>query len=126
MSDIVLDSEIISTLPILLTSCSETRKRITRLRARVPTSSFHLFFIEQQSTSSRTPQSGTVILLYRNKRKVSVSIFYRNRRSDPSVGVEYYTFFSLHVGHDMGAIELAIVIIILGYGMFFFVFCFES
>ncbi|KAL0216707.1 hypothetical protein P9112_008891 [Eukaryota sp. TZLM1-RC] len=71
----------------------------------VPTSSFNLFFTEQQSTSSRTPQSRTVILLHRNKRKVSASISYRNRRSDFSVGVEYCTFYSHHVSHDMGAVE---------------------
>ncbi|KAL0205041.1 hypothetical protein P9112_000348 [Eukaryota sp. TZLM1-RC] len=82
----------------------------------VPTSSFNLFFKEQPSTSSRTPQSGTVILFYRNKRKVSASISYRNRRSNPSVGVEYCTFFSHHVSHDMGAVESAMVLITLDMG----------
>ncbi|KAL0223096.1 hypothetical protein P9112_002486 [Eukaryota sp. TZLM1-RC] len=85
----------------------------------VPISSFNLFFTKQQSTSSRTPRSGTVILLYRNKRKVRASISYRNRRSDPSVGVEYCTFFSHHVSHDKGAVESAMVLITLNMGCFF-------
>ncbi|KAL0219670.1 hypothetical protein P9112_005323 [Eukaryota sp. TZLM1-RC] len=82
----------------------------------VPTSSFNLLFKEQPSTSSRTPQSGTVILFYRNKRKVRASISFRNRRSDSSVGVEYCTFLSHHVSHDMGAVESAMVLITLDMG----------
>ncbi|KAL0215028.1 hypothetical protein P9112_007212 [Eukaryota sp. TZLM1-RC] len=82
----------------------------------IVTSSFNFFFTELQSTSSRSPQSGTVILLYKNKRKVRVSIFYRNRRSVFSVGVEYYTFFSHLVSHDMCAIELAVLIFTLDMG----------
>ncbi|KAL0205623.1 hypothetical protein P9112_000930 [Eukaryota sp. TZLM1-RC] len=85
----------------------------------VPTSSINLFFTEQQSTSSRTPQSGTVIRIYINKRKVRPSISYRNRRSDPFVGVEYYTFFSHHVSHDMGVVESAMVLITLDTGCIF-------
>ncbi|KAL0207986.1 hypothetical protein P9112_010573 [Eukaryota sp. TZLM1-RC] len=81
----------------------------------VPSSS-NLFFKEQPSTSSQTSQSGTVILLYRNKRKVRASITYRNRRSDPSVGVEYCTFLSHHVSHDKGAVESAMVLITLDMG----------
>ncbi|KAL0206669.1 hypothetical protein P9112_001976 [Eukaryota sp. TZLM1-RC] len=92
MSDIVSDSEIILTLLILLTLCSEARKKENEVTDPVPTSSFNLLFCEQQSISSRTPQSGTVILIYRNKRKVRASISIWNRRSDPSVGVEYCTF----------------------------------
>ncbi|KAL0225680.1 hypothetical protein P9112_013004 [Eukaryota sp. TZLM1-RC] len=72
MSDIVSDSEIILTLPILLTSCSETRKRITRLRTRFP--------------------------------------------PPPSVGLEYCTFFSHHVSHNMGAVESDMVLITLDMG----------
>ncbi|KAL0214366.1 hypothetical protein P9112_006550 [Eukaryota sp. TZLM1-RC] len=79
----------------------------------VPISSFNLFFKEQPSTSSRTPQSGTVILFYRNKLKLRASISYRNRRSDASVGVEYCTFLRHHVSHDMGAVESTMVLITL-------------
>ncbi|KAL0222756.1 hypothetical protein P9112_002146 [Eukaryota sp. TZLM1-RC] len=43
------------------------------------------------TSSSRTPQSGKVVLLYRNKRQDGASVFERNRRCDPSVGVEYCT-----------------------------------
>ncbi|KAL0227383.1 hypothetical protein P9112_014707 [Eukaryota sp. TZLM1-RC] len=82
----------------------------------VPTSLFNLFFTEQQSTTSRTPQSGTVILIYSNKRNVRASISYWNRCSDPSVGVEYCTFFSHHVSHHMGAVESDMVLITLDMG----------
>ncbi|KAL0227302.1 hypothetical protein P9112_014626 [Eukaryota sp. TZLM1-RC] len=75
--------------------------------------SFNLFFKEQQGTSYRTAQSGTVTLFYRNKRKVRASISHQNRRSDPSVVVEYCTFFSHHVSHDLGAVESEMVLITL-------------
>ncbi|KAL0223554.1 hypothetical protein P9112_002944 [Eukaryota sp. TZLM1-RC] len=41
---------------------------------------------------------------------------YRNRRSDSSVGVEYCTFLSHHVSHDLGAVESAMVLITLDMG----------
>ncbi|KAL0223632.1 hypothetical protein P9112_003022 [Eukaryota sp. TZLM1-RC] len=94
----------------------QKEKKDNEVTDSVPTSSFNLFFTEQQSTSSRTPQSGTVILLYRNKRNIRASIFYRNRCSDPSVGVEYCSFSSHHVSHDMGAVESDMVLIILDMG----------
>ncbi|KAL0219063.1 hypothetical protein P9112_004716 [Eukaryota sp. TZLM1-RC] len=84
----------------------------------VHTFSFNLLCTEQKSSSPRTPQSETVILLYRNKRKVRVSISCRNRRSDPAVGVEYCTFLSHHVSNGMGAVESAMVIITLNMGCF--------
>ncbi|KAL0214486.1 hypothetical protein P9112_006670 [Eukaryota sp. TZLM1-RC] len=79
----------------------QNEKKDNEVTGPVPTSSFNLFFTEQQSISSRTPQSGTVILLYMNKRKVRALISYWNRRSDPSVGVEYIIFLRHHVSHDM-------------------------
>ncbi|KAL0216034.1 hypothetical protein P9112_008218 [Eukaryota sp. TZLM1-RC] len=91
----------------------QKEKKDNEVTDSVPTSSFNLFFREQQSTCSRTPQSGSVILFYRNKLKVKASISYMNRRSDSSVGVEYCTFFSHHVSHDMGDVESAMVIITL-------------
>ncbi|KAL0206954.1 hypothetical protein P9112_012665 [Eukaryota sp. TZLM1-RC] len=71
---------------------------------------------EQQNSSSRTLQSETVILLYMNKRMAGASISYRNRRSDPSIGREYCTFFSHYVSHDVDATELAMVTITLDVG----------
>ncbi|KAL0204713.1 hypothetical protein P9112_000020 [Eukaryota sp. TZLM1-RC] len=97
----------------------QNEKKDNEVTDPVPTSSFNLFFTEQQSTSSRTPQSGTVILLNRNKRKVRASISYWNRRSDSSVGLEYCTFSSHHVSHDMGVVESDMVIITLDIGCFF-------
>ncbi|KAL0219866.1 hypothetical protein P9112_005519 [Eukaryota sp. TZLM1-RC] len=77
MSDIVSDSEIILTLPISLTVCRDEKKD-NEVTDPVPTSFFNLFFTEQQSTSPRTPQSATVILL--NKKT--------NGRSEPRFPIE--------------------------------------
>ncbi|KAL0223601.1 hypothetical protein P9112_002991 [Eukaryota sp. TZLM1-RC] len=85
----------------------------------VPTSSFNLFFTQQQSSFSRTPQSGTVVLRYKNKRKIRASISHGNRRFDPSMEVEYCTFFSHYVSHDVDAVESAILIITLDMRCFF-------
>ncbi|KAL0211517.1 hypothetical protein P9112_009815 [Eukaryota sp. TZLM1-RC] len=91
----------------------QKKKKDNEVTDSVPISSFNLIFAEQQNTSSRTPQSRTVILLYKNKRNVKASISYWNRRSDPSMGVEYMTFLRPHVSHAMGAVESAMVIITL-------------
>ncbi|KAL0211505.1 hypothetical protein P9112_009803 [Eukaryota sp. TZLM1-RC] len=56
----------------------QKEKKDNEVTDLVSTSSFNLFFTEQQSCSSQIPQSGTVILLYRNKRKVRASISYWN------------------------------------------------
>ncbi|KAL0208993.1 hypothetical protein P9112_011580 [Eukaryota sp. TZLM1-RC] len=94
-------------------------KKDNKVTDSVPTSYFNLFLTEQQSSSSRTPQSSTVILLYRNKRKVRTSISYRDRRSDPSKRLAYCTFFYHHVSHNVDAVESAMVIITLDTGCFF-------
>ncbi|KAL0214323.1 hypothetical protein P9112_006507 [Eukaryota sp. TZLM1-RC] len=91
MSDIMSDSEIILTLPILLTLCNETRKRMTRILTQLP-----------PPPSTCSSQNSTVFppellgreqfLLYRIKRKVRPSISYQNRRSDPDCGAQITKF----------------------------------
>ncbi|KAL0204778.1 hypothetical protein P9112_000085 [Eukaryota sp. TZLM1-RC] len=97
----------------ILNNMKQQNKNDNEVTDSAPTSLSNLLFTKQQGSSSRTPQSKTVVLHYKNKRKITASVSERKRRSDPFVEVEYCTFLGHHVSHDMGAVESAIVIITL-------------